>query len=59
MKFENMKKIAAAQFRRVTGVKQKTFYKMVEIVARADKKKKAQNEVIDAIQNTIKELKNN
>ena len=37
MKFENLKKIPENQFRRITGVKKKTFYTMVEIVKKADK----------------------
>ena len=41
MKFENLKKHSSKQFRRITGVKRKTFDKMVEIVSAADKIKKA------------------
>lgn len=41
MKFDNVKGLSDAQFRRVTGVKHKTFDKMVEIVQEAHRKKKA------------------
>ena len=41
MKFENLQKLSDKQFRRITGVKRKTFDKMIEIVRKADKKKKA------------------
>ena len=41
MKFENLKKLRDGQFRRLTGVKQKTFAIMVEIIRQADKTKKA------------------
>lgn len=41
MKFENLKTFSNAQFRRITGVKRKTFDKMVEIVQKVDKIKKA------------------
>ena len=37
MKFENLKQMSDAQFRRIAGVKRKTFEKMVE-VAEASKK---------------------
>jgi hypothetical protein len=36
MKFENLKKLRDGQFRRLTGVKQKTFAIMVEIIRQAD-----------------------
>lgn len=36
-----MKNFSSAKFRRVTGVKQKTFEKMVKIITKAEKKKKA------------------
>jgi hypothetical protein len=41
MKFENLKKLQDGQFRRLTGVKQKTFAIMVEIIRQADETKKA------------------
>jgi hypothetical protein len=41
MKFENLRNISGAQFRRVTGVKRQTFDKMVEIIKDAEKVKKA------------------
>jgi len=41
MKFENLKKLRDGQFRRLTGVKQKTFALMVEIIRQADEIKKA------------------
>lgn len=41
MKFENLKKVSSAQFRRLTGVKPQTFETMTKLVAEADKKKKA------------------
>lgn len=41
MKFKNLQKSSDAQFRRITGVKRKTFEKMVEIVETAHIKKKA------------------
>ena len=41
MKFENLINLSGQQFRRITGVKRSTFDKMVEIVAVADKIKKA------------------
>ena len=41
MKFENLINLSGSQFRRITGVKRKTFDKMVEIVEAADKIKKA------------------
>ena len=41
MKFENLINLSGQQFRRITGVKRKTFDKMVEIVEAADKIKKA------------------
>jgi hypothetical protein len=41
MKFENLINISGSQFRRITGVKRKTFDKMVIIVKAADKIKKA------------------
>jgi hypothetical protein len=40
MKFKNLQKSSDAYFRRITGVKRKTFEKMVEIVQLAHKKKK-------------------
>lgn len=41
MKFRNFDKMPEKQFRRITGVKRKTFDKMVEIVRSAEEKKKA------------------
>ena len=41
MKYEKVKLLSDAQFRRVTGVKRVTFSKMVEILKAAHKKKKA------------------
>lgn len=41
MKFEKIKDFQEKQFRRITGVKRSTFDKMVEIVAEADRIKKA------------------
>jgi len=36
MKYENMKKYTDEKFRRITGVKRKTFGKMIEILQRAE-----------------------
>jgi len=41
MKIEHLKKISDEQFRRVVGVKRKTFEKMVELLEAAQIKKKA------------------
>ena len=41
MKFEYVRKLSKKEFRRITGVKQKSFEKMVEIVIEAEKEKKA------------------
>lgn len=41
MKYEKIKILSAGQFRRVTGVKPKTFEKMIEILTVADQIKKA------------------
>lgn len=41
MKFENLVKLSGKQFRRITGIKRKTFDRMVEIVKEAEKIKKA------------------
>jgi len=41
MKVENLKKLSEIQFRRLTGVRPKTFATMVEIIKEADKLKKA------------------
>lgn len=38
MKFENLKKVSSAQFRRLTGVKPKTFEAMTKVVVEADRK---------------------
>ena len=40
MTFENLQKLSGIQFIRITGVKRKTFYEMLEIVQAADNKKK-------------------
>lgn len=43
MKFENIKKLSKKNFRRITGVKPDTFYKMVEIVKKdCDERKEQQ-----------------
>ena len=41
MKHENLKSVSDEQFRRVTGIKRKTFTKMIELLEVAQKKKKA------------------
>jgi hypothetical protein len=41
VKFENIKEFKDTTFRRITGVKRKTFDKMLEIVATAEKVKKS------------------
>jgi len=41
MRFENLKKLSDAQFRRLTGVKPKTFATMVEIIKQTDKIRKS------------------
>jgi hypothetical protein len=41
MKFANLKKVSEAQFRRITGVKKKTFDTMIRIVKEAEVIKKA------------------
>ena len=41
MKYENLKLSSDAQFRRVTGVKRKTFETMVEILREAHRIKKS------------------
>lgn len=41
MKLENLKKLSGKQFRRVTGVKPKTFEVMVDILEKAHKEKHA------------------
>ena len=41
MKFKNIANLPGRQFRRITGVKRKTFDKMVEVVSAAEKIKKA------------------
>lgn len=40
MKFENLKKMSEQNFRRLTGVKRKTFNRMIELVREADEAKK-------------------
>jgi len=40
MKHENLKTLSDEQFRRVTGVKRKTFTKMIELLEVAQKKEK-------------------
>ena len=41
MRFKNVKKLSGKQFRRITGVKRKTFDKMIDIILAAEKIKKA------------------
>jgi hypothetical protein len=41
VKFENIKEFKDTKFRRITGIKRKTFDKMLEIVASAEKVKKS------------------
>lgn len=41
MKFNNLKGLSSAQFRRITGIKRVTFKRMCDIVAEAERKKKA------------------
>jgi len=41
MRFKNVKKLSGKQFRRITGVKRKTFERMVDIILAAEKIKKA------------------
>ena len=41
MKYDQIKELPEEQFRRLTGVKRKTFEKMSEILREADKRKKA------------------
>src|SRR5271157_3081130 len=41
MKYDQIKNLPNEQFRRLTGVKRKTFEKMLEILREADRKKKA------------------
>ena len=41
MKYNQIKDLPDEQFRRLTGVKRKTFEKMLEILLKADQKKKA------------------
>ena len=41
MKYEQIKSLESEQFRRLTGVKRTTFEKMLEILSKADKGKKA------------------
>jgi hypothetical protein len=41
MKYEKMGKYSEEQFRRITGVKRKTFKKMIEILAAAEAEKRA------------------
>ena len=40
MKYEKIKKLPAEKFRRETGVKEKTFNKMIEVIKIAEKRKK-------------------
>ena len=40
MKYENIKELEDEKFRRLTGVKKDTFYKMINILNDADRKKK-------------------
>jgi transposase len=41
MKYEQIKALAGEKFRRLTGVKRETFYKMVQILEEAERQKKA------------------
>ena len=41
MKYDQIKELPEEQFRRLTGVKRKTFEKMLEILREANQKKKA------------------
>lgn len=41
MKWKNLQKMSGSQFRRITGVKRKTFDTMVEIIEEAERTKKA------------------
>ncbi|MGL5784571.1 MAG: IS5/IS1182 family transposase, partial [Alphaproteobacteria bacterium] len=40
MKYEQIKELSCEKFRRLTGVKKDTFYKMAKILEAADVKKK-------------------
>ena len=40
MKIEMLEKMSDSKFRRITGVKRKTFNKMIELVEKADKEKR-------------------
>jgi transposase len=40
MKYDQIKELGKEKFRRLTGVKRSTFYKMIAILGEADKKKK-------------------
>ena len=42
MKYEKIKELEAEKFRRLTGVKQQTFQRMIQILQEADIEKKAQ-----------------
>lgn len=44
MKYERIKNFGIEEFRRLTGIKPKTFAKMLEILNEAEKKKKAVEE---------------
>ena len=41
MRYEKLKKYNDEEFRRLTGIKRATFFKMIEILEEAEKKKKA------------------
>ena len=41
MKYDQIKNLSEEQFRRLTGVKRKTFEKMTEILQEVDQRKKA------------------
>ncbi len=41
MKYDQIKELSDEKFRRLTGVKRSTFYKMVEILTSADQRKKS------------------
>ena len=41
IKYDQIKELSDEKFRRLTGVKRSTFYKMVEILTSADQRKKS------------------
>lgn len=42
MKYDEIKKLSAEEFRRLTGIKEETFKRMTQILREAESKKKAQ-----------------